>query len=189
MSSESILNFEFHSFVPDATSCLNIKDVDTKPTAKVFGRTNLFISVCVNITNLYPYFYVRITSAANFTCVNDSYFVKVFESTGVAESMFFTTSVSKIPFYHYHDGSQSFFKVSCCNEPVRKRMVDGLKKFKSDTVRIYLYEAHISFSLQFMSDYGVVGMGRLICQNAKIEPTPRSTCNIEYTISALGINR
>lgn len=123
--SHDIFSFEFHSLVP-VSECKTMLDAQKSPTVKLFGRTRNYASVCAHVVAHFPYFYI-LSDNSEFN--GDSPFGNkmILQEIGIIDSSFRITTVEKVPFYNFHEGTRKFAKVECCSEFVRKRLVNFIK--------------------------------------------------------------
>lgn len=134
-----IFAFEFHSITP-LLECRNIKQTFQVPTLKIYGRTANNKSVCANVTGHLPYFYL-------FSDIDDERIVlqplrdtvKLTE-IGISIESFKISTTEKIPFYNYYEGYSVFYKIECCSESVRRRLINFVKD--SPELGISLYEVY-----------------------------------------------
>lgn len=121
-------SFEFH-FLISTTECKSIADTLKYPCLRLFGRTKLNQSICVNVLNVCPYFYVN-CEEDTVDIIPEFPFgsVEVMAASGINfDSTIKTSLITRIPFYHFYDGTRKFIKIECCSESVRKKLVEYLK--------------------------------------------------------------
>lgn len=126
--------FEFHSFLPLFTA-KTYNDAVSTCTAQIFGRAFSGESVCMNVIGLCPYFYIQIEGAVS----EDSIFggEDRLKAAGLHSGQFSLSKVEKIAFYQFQVRYNIFFKVSCCNEGIRKRLIDYAKVNSDLNLKIF----------------------------------------------------
>jgi len=83
------------------------------------------------------------------------------------------TLVKGIPFYGYHVGYRSFFKIYLLNPLFRARLADLLHQGAVMKRPLQPYESHLQFVPQWMCDYNLYGCSYMNCDKVKFRsPVP-----------------
>jgi hypothetical protein len=137
MTDSKIFAFEFHSLVTVQEN-KTLNDALKNTTLKMFGRTRDFKSVCANVIGHFPYFYI---SCQDSDLLDLSYpfgSETKLQELSIDVNSFRVVLVEKVPFYNFYNGTQKFFKIECCSESVRKKLVNFVKD--SPDLYLTLYE-------------------------------------------------
>ncbi|KAH3678375.1 hypothetical protein WICMUC_001392 [Wickerhamomyces mucosus] len=181
-----INSFDTYQHTPtifDRTSAPLNKDYSfyNVPVIRIFGSIPTGHKILSHIHGIYPYLYIPFFNTSCFELQ------KLMENV-IAESLnrkkedtekskkkdsnerifkyVAHVSVCKgVPFYGYHIGYQKFFKIYLLNPSYLGRAADLLRNGVVTGHPLQVYESHIPFSLQFLTDFNLFGCGWLKAEN------------------------
>lgn len=178
------------------------KHCDLKaPILHVFGSTRSGVRCCVHVHNVLPYCYVEYKGRVEETVVS-AYVANLEKALNSALALTLPPMqmqpqhqlIAKIqlcqgtPFYGYHDRSAYFFKIAYTDPALRTRIASVLEQGRVMHTPFQLFEAHVSYPLQWMMDYNVNGCDWLRMTKpvyrGKGDLPSKSYCALEVDISA-----
>lgn len=118
--------FEFHSFSP-LSIAKTVHEALSTCTLQLFGRTSNGQSVCLGVIGVCPYFYLQIDDNSTDVSVSILGGDGRLNASGLNSNQFSLSVVNKTAFYQFQTRPSTFVKVECCNEGVRKRLLDFVK--------------------------------------------------------------
>ncbi|KZS92964.1 hypothetical protein SISNIDRAFT_478773 [Sistotremastrum niveocremeum HHB9708] len=144
------------------------------PVLRVYGQTSIGIKACVNIHQVFPYFYIDYLGSLNPDHVN-AYISRMAHSINYAIAISLKRNphapksqyvrgivlVKGIPFYGFHTAYSPYLKIYMADPNLITRTVTLLQAGTIMRSRFTVYESHISYPLQFMCDFGLYGCGWL----------------------------
>jgi DNA polymerase zeta len=142
------------------------------PVIRIFGDSSLGHKVCLTIHQVYPYFFIEYTGDLSPEKVNQ-YITRLTVSLNYAlaislkrdplspKSQFVRSVilVKGIHFYGFHSRYTPFLKILIAQPSVFSRAVAVMQSGVLMKTKFKIYESHLSFILQFMSDFGLYGCG------------------------------
>ncbi|KAI0348054.1 hypothetical protein BDW22DRAFT_1350202 [Trametopsis cervina] len=145
---------------------------DRAPVIRIYGDSSIGRKTCVHVHQVYPYFFVEYTGKLNPDSVN-RYIAKLTHSLNHAiavsmkrnphspRSQFIRAIllVKGVHFYGFHSAYSPFLKVHIIDPTFVNRAVTLLQSGTIMHTRFRVYESHLSFILQFLSDFGLYGCG------------------------------
>ncbi len=138
--------FEFHSFLPLSAAKTYHEALSTS-TVQLFGRTSNGESVSLNVLGVCPYFYIQIEGDDTMEGVSVAIFggEDALNASGLNSSQFALSKVHKVAFYQFQVQGCAFVKIECCNEGVRKRLLDFVKI--NNHLNLKIFEVTVIFSV------------------------------------------
>ncbi|EIN13737.1 hypothetical protein PUNSTDRAFT_117429 [Punctularia strigosozonata HHB-11173 SS5] len=144
------------------------------PVIRVFGNGNVGQKTCVHIHQVYPYFFVEYLGRMEPEHVN-RYIARLSRSLNHAiavsmkrnpqsqKSQFVraVTIVKGVHFYGFHSSYSPFLKVHIADPAVVNRATTILRSGTVMRTSFRIFESHLNYVLQFMSDFGLYGCGVL----------------------------
>ncbi|XP_044259688.1 DNA polymerase zeta catalytic subunit [Tribolium madens] len=146
------------------------------PIIRIFGSTETGQKICLHIHGVFPYLYIpydgiedcnslKYQIAAN---IDKALNVSFGQASALTQHVYKITPVSGIPFYGYHTREHQFFKIYLFN-PNLIRKVSNMLQSEVILGRLYQpHESHIPYILQFMIDYNLHGMSRILLNDLKV---------------------
>lgn len=163
------------------------------PIIRIFGTTILGQKSCINIHGYYPYFFIEINESNYFNYKDENIlrkFAYLLENSYIKysfdliekESEYYNkekknqrniasqiihniTIEKKTNIYGYYNNQSTFLKIECYNS----EFIKGLRKILDGKVILdnfyQCFDAHISYSTHFFSDYNLFGMGMIKLNN------------------------
>ncbi|KAL1679814.1 hypothetical protein EV122DRAFT_276721 [Schizophyllum commune] len=153
-------------------------DKSTKPWApviRIYGASSITgRKACVHVHQVYPYFFIEYKGDLDPKCVKQ-YIAKLTHSldhaiavslkrdpaSNKAQYVRAIVLVKGIHFYGYHSTYSPFLKVLMIDPNIVRRAVTILQSPSIMSTRFRVYESHLSYYLQFLSDFGLYGCGWL----------------------------
>ncbi|KAG7452885.1 DNA/RNA polymerase [Guyanagaster necrorhizus] len=141
------------------------------PVLRIYGPSSIRKKTCLHIHQVYPYFFVEYTGSLSARHVR-RYVARLTHSLNHAIAISFkrTTQarpqyiraiilVKGIHFYGFHSSYAPFLKVYVVDPGLVSRIVTLLQSGSVMSTRFCTYESHLSYTLQFLSDFGLYGCG------------------------------
>ncbi|KAJ5198100.1 uncharacterized protein N7498_007217 [Penicillium cinerascens] len=156
------------------------------PVIRVFGATETGQRVCVHVHGAFPYLYIEYNGSLAPEAVNSAIrtlHLSIDHAMAVAYRrnaydrktayVAHITLVKGIPFYGYHVGYRSFFKIYLLNPFCSTRLANLLHQGAVMKRPLQPYESHIQFVPQWMCDYNLYGCSYMDCAKVKFRsPVP-----------------
>ncbi|KAJ5296921.1 uncharacterized protein N7443_007814 [Penicillium atrosanguineum] len=156
------------------------------PVIRVFGATETGQRVCVHVHGVFPYLYIEYNGSLAPEAVNSAtrtLHLSIDHALAVSYRrnaydrktayVAHITLVKGIPFYGYHVGYRSFFKIYLLNPFYAGRLADLLHQGAVMKRPLQPYEAHMQFVPQWMCDYNLYGCAYMDCEKVKFRsPVP-----------------
>ncbi|KAJ6519827.1 hypothetical protein C8R45DRAFT_807737 [Mycena sanguinolenta] len=144
------------------------------------------VKCCVHVHQVYPYFLVEYDGKLRRRSVN-RYIYKLTQSLNHAIALSLKkdittfkpqfvraiTLVKGIPFYGFHSSYSPFLKVHLADPAFFNRAATLMRSGTVMGTHFRVFESHLSFALQFMSDFGLYGCGNLNLSHAFQRGRPR----------------
>lgn len=177
-------------YVLAASGPLDNSNLPNVPVLRIFGSSSLNKKTCVHIHQVYPYFFieylgdlapkhgmlhidlsddfcslfvVRHYIAKLIRSLNHAIAVSLKRNPSSSKSQFIRSIilVKGIHFYGFHSAYSPFLKVYLADPALLSRTVALLQTGSVMSKRFRVYESHIGYILQFLSDFGLYGCGWL----------------------------
>ncbi|KAJ7783795.1 hypothetical protein DFH07DRAFT_997017, partial [Mycena maculata] len=160
-----------HCLVPPGQ--LDNSDLPNVPVIRIYGSSSTGKKCCVHVHQVYPYFFVEYFGKMRLGSVN-RYIAKLTHSLNHAIALSLKKDVSFKPqfvraivlvkgihFYGFHSSHSPFLKIYIANPSFVNRAVTIMRSGTVMGTHFPVFESHLSFALQFMSDFGLYGCGWL----------------------------
>ncbi|KAJ4484682.1 hypothetical protein C8J55DRAFT_26384 [Lentinula edodes] len=148
------------------------------PVLRIYGPSENGKKTCVHIHQVYPYFFVEYSGVLKANHVKN-YATKLRRSLNhaVALSLRKEPASSKsryirsvvlvkgVHFYGFHSSYSPFLKVLVADPALVSRVVAMMQNGTVMGTRFCIYESHLNYTLQFLSDFGLYGCGWLELDN------------------------
>ncbi|KAK0210432.1 hypothetical protein DFS33DRAFT_1458357 [Desarmillaria ectypa] len=141
------------------------------PVLRIYGPSSTGKKTCLHIHQVYPYFFVEYTGSLSTRHVR-RYAAKLTHSLNHAIAISFKRApqsrsqyiraiilVKGIHFYGFHSSYAPFLKVYVVDPSLVSRIVTLLQSGSVMSTHFSVYESHLSYTLQFLSDFGLYGCG------------------------------
>ncbi|TBU65073.1 hypothetical protein BD310DRAFT_944016 [Dichomitus squalens] len=142
------------------------------PVIRIYGDSSIGLKACLHVHQVYPYFFVEYLGKMNPDVVN-RYVTKLKHSLNHAiaismkrnpqspKSQFVraVVLVKGVHFYGFHANYSPFLKVHIADPAYVNRAVTIMQSGTIMKTRFRVYESHLSYILQFLSDFGLYGCG------------------------------
>ncbi|KAJ5144472.1 hypothetical protein N7526_001980 [Penicillium atrosanguineum] len=156
------------------------------PVIRVFGATETGQRVCVHVHGVFPYLYIEYSGSLAPEAVHSArhtLHLSIDHALAVSYRrnaydrktayVAHVTLVKGIPFYGYHVGYRSFFKIYLLNPFYAGRLADLLHQGAVMKRPLQPYEAHMQFVPQWMCDYNLYGCAYMDCKKVRFRsPVP-----------------
>ncbi|KAJ7254103.1 hypothetical protein B0H12DRAFT_1115984 [Mycena haematopus] len=158
---------------------LDNSDLQTVPVIRIYGSSLDGTKCCVHVHQVYPYFFVEYDGKLRLRSVN-RYITKLTQSLNHAIALSLKkdittfkpqfvraiTLVKGIHFYGFHSSYSPFLKVHVVDPAIFNRAATIMRSGTVMGTHFRVFESHLSFALQFMSDFGLYGCGNLNLNHA-----------------------
>ncbi|KAF9270228.1 hypothetical protein L218DRAFT_849988 [Marasmius fiardii PR-910] len=159
-----------HTLTPPGP--LDNSSLPLAPIIRIYGPSSDGRKVCVHVHQVYPYFYVEYTGSLEPREVK-KYALRLKHSLNHAVALSFKRNphssksqfiravilVKGIHFYGFHYSYSPFLKILVVDPSCLSRVVTLLQSGTVMSTRFRTYENHLSFTLQFLCDFGLYGCG------------------------------
>ncbi|OOQ81567.1 putative DNA polymerase zeta catalytic subunit [Penicillium brasilianum] len=156
------------------------------PVIRVFGATETGQRICVHVHGAFPYLYIEYNGSLAPEAVNSAIrtlHLSIDHALAVSYRrnaydrktayVAHITLVKGIPFYGYHVGYRTFFKIYLLNPFYITRLADLLHQGAVMKRPLQPYESHLQYVPQWMCDYNLYGCGYMNCSKVKFRaPVP-----------------
>ncbi|KAJ7492610.1 hypothetical protein FB451DRAFT_1022509 [Mycena latifolia] len=153
---------------------LDNSDLPAVPVIRIYGSSSTGKKCCVHVHQVYPYFFVEYIGKMRLRSVN-RYITKLTHSLNHAIALSLKKDLTSfkpqfvraiclvkgIHFYGFHSSYSPFLKIHIANPAFVNRAVTIMRSGTVMGNHFRVFESHISFTLQFMSDFGLYGCGWL----------------------------
>ncbi|KAJ7103524.1 hypothetical protein B0H15DRAFT_919277 [Mycena belliarum] len=153
---------------------LDNSDLPEVPVIRIYGPSSTGKKCCVHVHQVYPYFFVEYTGKLRLRSVN-RYINKLTHSLNHAIALSLKKDITSskpqfvrgihlakgIHFYGFHSSYSPFLKIYIVNPAFINRAATILRSGSIMGNHFRVFESHLSFALQFMSDFGLYGCGWL----------------------------
>lgn len=139
------------------------------PIIRIFGRTPMGQTACIHIHEYLPYFFIHVS----FKTVKKKFIGELICSlneqtkNAVADAYF----VYGQQMYGFKQGEDCFVKIELYNPDRIFQVSELLRTGKILGQTFQVYETHISYTMHFMSDYNLNGMGFIHLSNFSFRGT------------------
>ncbi|KAH7345127.1 hypothetical protein B0J17DRAFT_712735 [Rhizoctonia solani] len=142
------------------------------PVIRIFGISSTGEKSCVHIHQVYPYFYVPYEGSmapeevgryirSLTQALNRAIAISLKRNPLEAKYVRAVILVKGVHFYGFHCSYSPFLKVIMADPGLVQRAATVLRSGAVMRQKIQTYEAHISYLMQFMCDFGLYGCGWL----------------------------
>ncbi|KAJ7487607.1 hypothetical protein B0H11DRAFT_2157036 [Mycena galericulata] len=151
----------------------NCDSLPVVPVIRIYGSSSTGKKCCVHVHQVYPYFFVEYIGKMRIQSVN-RYITKLTHSLNHAIALSLKKDISFRPqfvraivfvkgihFYGFHSSYSPFLKVYIADPTFLNRAVTIMRSGTVMGTHFRVFESHLSFTLQFMSDFGLYGCGWL----------------------------
>ncbi|KAG7099225.1 hypothetical protein E1B28_001091 [Marasmius oreades] len=159
-----------HTLAPPGP--LDNSSLPLAPIIRIYGPSSDGRKVCVHVHQVYPYLYVEYTGSLESREVK-KYASRLKHSLNHAIALSFKRNphssksqfiravilVKGIHFYGFHCSYSPFLKILVIDPSCLSRVVTLLQSGTVMSTRFRTYENHLSFTLQFLCDFGLYGCG------------------------------
>ncbi|KAJ7597046.1 hypothetical protein C8J56DRAFT_919017 [Mycena floridula] len=147
-------------------------DLPLVPIIRIFGPSSTGQKACVNIHQIFPYFFVDYPGNLAPSSVR-RYIRKLIKSLNHAIALSLKRDphagkfiraiilIKGIPFYGFHASYSPFLKIYVANPALVNRAVAICMSGSVMSTRFRVFESHIGLVLQFLSDFGLYGCGAI----------------------------
>ncbi|KAF7718768.1 Uncharacterized protein PECH_004245 [Penicillium ucsense] len=156
------------------------------PVIRVFGATETGQKICVHVHGAFPYLYIEYNGSLESDAVDsairtlhlsiDHALAISYRRNAYDKKIAYVahiTLVKGVPFYGYHVGYRTFFKIYLLNPLYITRLADLLYQGAVMKRPLQPYESHLQYVPQWMCDYNLYGCGYMDCRNVKFRaPVP-----------------
>ncbi|KAJ2077272.1 DNA polymerase zeta, partial [Coemansia sp. RSA 988] len=188
-----IFNIDSHVAPPTPADCalhtpFNIFESPLKnvPVIRIFGATRSGQRICLHVHQAWPYICVRYSGNSELCAVQEfgyqlgrSLNHALNLSLGCSEETAYISAVAPVkgtPFYGYTVGYQPFFKIQFANPGVMARASTLLASGAVMGQKFEVFEAHLSYVLQFLINNNLSGNGWIRLDNVRFRsPLPDIT--------------
>ncbi|KIY66264.1 hypothetical protein CYLTODRAFT_423607 [Cylindrobasidium torrendii FP15055 ss-10] len=143
------------------------------PVIRIFGPSSLGKKCCLHVHQVYPYFFVEYLGemgAENVrayqqklqSSLNSAILISLQRDNSKPSKNKFIRAilpVKGIHFYGFHSSYAPFFKVYVADPGLLSRAVTLLQSGTIMGTHFRVFESHLSYILQFLSDFGLYGCG------------------------------
>ncbi|KAF7281979.1 hypothetical protein GWI33_003771 [Rhynchophorus ferrugineus] len=149
--------------------------INQVPVLRCFGSDENGNKICVHIHGVFPYLYIPYDGTSTVetfiyqlaSSIDKAVNVSLNQASSSTQHVYKICLVSGIPMYGYHAKKHQFLKIFLYN-PMLVTTVSNLLINKSILGHIYQpHEAHINYTLQFMIDYNLHGMSKMLISDIK----------------------
>ncbi|KAJ6575123.1 hypothetical protein B0H19DRAFT_1127258 [Mycena capillaripes] len=153
---------------------LDNSDLPAVPVIRIYGSSPDGQKCCVHVHQVYPYFFVEYDGKLRLRSVN-RYISKLSQSLNHAIALSLKKDITTfkprfvraiilvkgVHFYGFHSSYSPFLKVHIANPTFLNRAVTLMRSGTIMGTHFRVFESHLSFTLQFMADFGLYGCGNL----------------------------
>ncbi|KAH9944384.1 uncharacterized protein BXZ73DRAFT_87292 [Epithele typhae] len=142
------------------------------PVIRIYGDSSLGHNTCLHVHQVYPYFLVEYLGKMNPDLVqryvsklkhslNHAIAISLKRNPESVKSQFVRAIVlvKGVHFYGFHSNYAPFLKVHIADPAFVSRAVTIMQSGTVMSTRFRVYESHLSYILQFLSDFGLYGCG------------------------------
>ncbi|KIP11956.1 hypothetical protein PHLGIDRAFT_510248 [Phlebiopsis gigantea 11061_1 CR5-6] len=142
------------------------------PIIRIYGESSIGKKTCLHVHQVYPYFFVEYPGNMSPDSVN-LYIARLRHSLNHAIALSLKRNpnsvnsqfvravilVKGVHFYGFHASYSPFLKVHIADPALVNRAVTLIRSGTVMKTRFLVYESHLNFVLQFLSDFGLYGCG------------------------------
>ncbi|KAJ7092735.1 hypothetical protein C8R44DRAFT_646516 [Mycena epipterygia] len=158
---------------------LDNSDLPAVPVIRIYGSSSTGKKCCVHVHQVFPYIFVEYIGKMRLRSVN-RYITKLTHSLNHAIALSLKKDIASfkhqfvraiclvkgIHFYGFHSSYSPFLKIYIVDPAFVNRAVTILRSGTVMKNHFRVFESHLSFTLQFMSDFGLYGCGSLDLSHA-----------------------
>ncbi|KAF9076289.1 hypothetical protein BDP27DRAFT_1389695 [Rhodocollybia butyracea] len=168
------------------------------PVLRIYGPNENGKKTCAHIHQVYPYFFVeysgKLTAShvKNYTTklrrsLNHAVALSLRKDPGLSKSRYIRSVilVKGVHFYGFHSSYNPFLKVLVADPALVSRIVTMMRNGTVMGTRFCIYESHLNYTLQFLSDFGLYGcgwieLGHVLQRGQDDDPSDSSTSEQQY---------
>ncbi|KAJ3750399.1 hypothetical protein DFH05DRAFT_73135 [Lentinula detonsa] len=149
------------------------------PILRIYGPSEKGTKACVHIHQVYPYFFVEYSGVLKANHVkqyttmlkrslNHAIALSLRKDPASSKSRYIRSIilVKGVHFYGFHSSYSPFLKILVADPSLVSRIVAMMQNGTVMGTRFCTYESHLSYTLQFLSDFGLYGCGWIELGNA-----------------------
>ncbi|KAJ3734863.1 hypothetical protein DFJ43DRAFT_1130593 [Lentinula guzmanii] len=149
------------------------------PILRIYGPSEKGTKACVHIHQVYPYFFVEYSGVLKANHVkqyttmlkrslNHAIALSLRKDPVSSKSRYIRSIilVKGVHFYGFHSSYSPFLKILVADPSLVSRIVAMMQNGTVMGTRFCIYESHLSYTLQFLSDFGLYGCGWIELGNA-----------------------
>ncbi|KAJ4486146.1 hypothetical protein J3R30DRAFT_3444599 [Lentinula aciculospora] len=142
------------------------------PVIRIYGPTENGQKTCVHVHQVYPYFFVEypgVLTAGHVRgyttklrrSLNHAIALSLRKDPASSKSRYIRSIilVKGVHFYGFHSSYSPFLKVLVIDPALVSRIVAMMQNGTVMGTRFCIYESHLNYTLQFLSDFGLYGCG------------------------------
>ncbi|KAK9448579.1 uncharacterized protein V1518DRAFT_417602 [Limtongia smithiae] len=150
---------------------------DRVPTIRVFGESDSGQKVCAHIHGVFPYLFVEYCGTLDqesvdssiknmYRSINDALNTS-YSRSGKLKGNFIANIIlcKAVPFYGFHVGWKYYLKIYLLGAATITRLADLLRQGTATGTKLLVYEAHLPYVLQFLTDFNLFGCGWVNCSS------------------------
>ncbi|RZB70336.1 DNA polymerase zeta catalytic subunit [Asbolus verrucosus] len=150
------------------------------PVIRIFGSADTGKKICLHIHGVFPYLYIPYDGSEDANSlkyqiaasIDKALNISFGQGSSTTQHVYKVSLVSGIPLYGYHVREHQFFKIFLFN-PALIRKVSNMLQSEVILGKLYQpHESHIPFVLQFMIDYNLHGMSKILLSEMKYRGSP-----------------
>ncbi|KAF8898732.1 hypothetical protein BD779DRAFT_1485278 [Infundibulicybe gibba] len=147
-------------------------NLDRVPIIRIYGASSAGVNTCVHVHQVYPYFFIEYTGTLNpydveryihklTHSLNHAIAISLKRKPGASGFHYIRAAilVKGLHFYGFHERYSPFIKIFIADPTYISRAATILQSGTVMSTRFRVFESHLSFLLQFMSDFGLYGCG------------------------------
>ncbi|KAJ3890133.1 hypothetical protein GG344DRAFT_50208 [Lentinula edodes] len=141
------------------------------PVLRIYGPSENGKKTCVHIHQVYPYFFVEYSGVLKANhgerSLNHAVALSLRKEPASSKSRYIRSVVlvKGVHFYGFHSSYSPFLKVLVADPALVSRVVAMMQNGTVMGTRFCIYESHLNYTLQFLSDFGLYGCGWLELDN------------------------
>ncbi|KAK9480049.1 hypothetical protein V1514DRAFT_326278 [Lipomyces japonicus] len=152
------------------------------PVIRIFGTADSGQKVCAHFHGIYPYFFIEYTGHVKdkdsyieqlSLSINNVLRASYQQSSGAMSYVANIILCKGVPFYGFHVGWRYYLKIYLLDPAVLGRLSELMRQGAVLSRPFQLYEAHLPYLPQFMTDFNLYGCGWINLSNLKFRsPIP-----------------
>ncbi|TFK41148.1 hypothetical protein BDQ12DRAFT_697053 [Crucibulum laeve] len=172
----SINQIDYNLITP---ASLDNTSLPRAPVIRIYGSSSAGTNACVHVHQVYPYFFVEYPCKLHpkevkryvsklTRSLNHAIAVSLKRNPQSLKSRYVraVVLVKGIHFYGFHSSYSPFLKIHIVDPAMVSRAVVILQSGTVMSRRFHVFESHLSYTLQFMCDFGLYGCGYIELEDA-----------------------